>query len=526
MSQPAAPVVDVNAPLPSSAPSLADLKAGLTVFFVALPLCLGIATASGAPPLSGLVAGLVGGSVVALASGAPLSVAGPAAGLTVIVLDAITRHGLAGLLPATILAGALQILLGALKLGRVAQIVPNAVIRGMLAAIGLILVLKQLPHAVGYDADYEGDFSFGQMDGHNTFSELIYAMSGFNVGAICVTAMATIGLLAWRNYPTLPLRRYLPRELVAVLVGLGCALLLDGTSLALSAEHLVRIPLVAEAGGIRSLWSAPDLGLLANVEIYKTAFTLAVVASIESLLSVEATDRLDPYHRMTPPNRELMAQGLGNVVSGAMGGLPVTAVVVRSVANVEAGGRSRWSSVTHGVLLAIATLVLARGLNHIPLSALAVVLIAVGAKLTSPSIYRQTYALGSEQFIPFVVTVGCILLTDLLSGVLLGIGFSVFFVVYRDFRSAIVVTDDVGYRLIRFVSSASFLHKPKLKAALETAPPGCHVIIDATHARSIDADIIETIRDVEMHASTLGLTIAVQRSPSAFHPYLREKVST
>ncbi len=504
-------------------PTLADLKAGLIVFFVALPLCLGIATASGAPPLTGLIAGVVGGTVVALASRAQLSVGGPAAGLTVIVYDAIELLGLPGLLTATMLAGLIQIALGALQFGRLAQIVPNAVIRGMLAAIGLILVLKQLPHAVGYDADFEGDFAFGQRDGHNTFSELVYAMGGFNTGAICVTLVSAAALFAWRDYPTLKLRRFLPRELAAVLAGLGVALAVADTPLALSPEHLVRIPLLSRASGLGAWWTAPDLSLFATAGLWKVAFTLAIVASIESLLSVEATDRLDPYRRLTPPNRELMAQGLGNFVSGSLGGLPVTAVVVRSFTNVEAGGRTRWASFTHGVLLFGSILLLAEALNHIPLAALAVVLLAIGAKLTPPSLYRQTYQLGSEQFVPFVVTVACIVLTDLLSGVLLGLAFAVFFVVYREYRSALVVTDDGGHRLIRFVTSASFLHKGKLKAALESAPRGSQVIIDATRARSIDADIIETLRDLERNAGGLASTVTIQRSSGALHPFLREE---
>lgn len=506
--------------------SMADLKAGLIVFFVALPLCLGIATASGAPPIAGLIAGVVGGLVVAMTSSAQLSVAGPAAGLTVIVLDGITSLGLRGLLAATMLGGLIQVGLGVLRLGRVAQLVPNAVIRGMLAAIGLILVLKQLPHAVGYDADYEGDFSFGQADGHNTFSEIVYAFGALNMGACLVTAAAALAMLLWRDYDKLKLRTYLPRELSAVLAGLLAAFALSGTELSLSPEHLVSIPILSESGGLSGLWTAPDLSMLKGLNVWKMGFTLAIVASIESLLSVEATDRLDPYRRMTEPNRELIAQGLGNLVSGAVGGLPVTAVVVRSFANVQSGGRTRWASVCHGLLLLGATLFLARFLNHIPLAALAVVLIAVGYKLTAPKLYKQTWVMGRDQFIPFVVTVGCILLTDLLTGVLLGIAFAVFFVIYGHYRAAIIVTDDGPNRMIRFVSNASFLHKPTLRAAFEGTPKGGHVILDATRARSVDADIMETIEDLRNNADGRGLTVSIQRSPSALLPYFREEKSS
>ena len=298
----------------------ADLRAGLIVFLVALPLCLGIATASGAPALSGLIAGMVGGTVVAIASGSPLSVAGPAAGLTVICLDAIQKLGFATFLMAVLLGGVIQAAFGLIGAGRLAQLVPNAVIRGMLAAIGLILVLKQLPHAVGYDRDYEGDFAFAQGDGHNTFSELLYSLEALTPGALVVCVSAGLALALWRNYGALKLARYAPRELVAVAVGLGVSLLLEGTSMSLVAEHRVSIPALGE-GGLRSLWTAPDWSAISRVDVWRTALTLAIVASIESLLCLEATDRLDPQRRITSPNRELVAQGLGNITAGALGGL-------------------------------------------------------------------------------------------------------------------------------------------------------------------------------------------------------------
>ncbi len=502
-----------------------ELKAGLVVFLVALPLCLGVATASGAPPLAGLVAGIVGGTVVALLSGSSLSVAGPAAGLTVIVFDGIVRLGLPAFLLATMLAGGLQLALGGLGLGRFAQLVPNAVIRGMLAAIGLILLLKQLPHAVGYDADPGGDFAFMQRDGHNTFSELFYSATNFTLGAVVVTACAALAMFLWRDYPKLPLRRVVPRELIAVLVGLTCTTLFMGTSLELALEHRVSIPLLAEVGGLSGLWTAPDFAAITQIDVWKTALTLAIVASIESLLSLEATDRIDPLHRPSSPNRELMAQGLGNAVSGVLGGLPVTAVVVRSFANVQAGGKTRWSSVSHGAFLLGATLFAAATLNYIPLSALAVVLILVGYKLTPPKLYVEVWRLGTDQFVPFVATVAAILLTDLLTGTLLGIGFAVFFIVWGQYRSAIVITDDGNHRLIRFVSSVSFLHKARLKQAFETAPPGSQVILDGTRARTVDTDILETIGELEIFAKNRGVAFSITRSNSAFHNFFREQTA-
>lgn len=499
-----------------------DLRSGLVVFLVALPLCLGVATASGAPPLAGLVAGIVGGTVVAMLSGSSLSVAGPAAGLTVIVFDGIVKLGMPAFLLATMLAGGLQLALGAFGLGRFAQLVPNAVIRGMLAAIGLILLLKQLPHAVGYDKDPGGDFAFMQADGHNTFSELFYSLNNFTLGAVLVTACAGLSMFLWRDYGRLTLRRWVPRELIAVGVGLLCTGLFMGTSLELSLEHRVSIPLLSEVGGLSGLWTAPDLGAIGRIDVWKTAFTLAIVASIETLLSLEATDRIDPQHRPSSPNRELVAQGLGNACAGALGGLPITAVVVRSFANVQAGAQTRASSVVHGMLLLAATLFAAATLNFIPLSALAVVLIVVGYKLTPPKLYKDVWNLGTDQFVPFIATVLAILLTDLLTGTLLGIAFAVFFIVWGQYRSAIVITDDGNNRLIRFVSSVSFLHKARLKQAFETAAPGCQVILDGTRARTVDTDILETIGELEIFARTRGLKFSITRSNSAFHNFFRE----
>lgn len=510
---------------PESSFSSADLRSGLIVFLVALPLCLGVATASGAPPLAGLIAGFVGGTLVALTSGSSLSVAGPAAGLTVIVFDGIARLGLPAFLTATLLGGGIQLSLGVLRLGRVAQLVPNAVIRGMLAAIGLILLLKQLPHAVGYDADPEGDFAFKQPDGHNTFSELFYSLAGGELpGAVIVTLCASIAMWLWRDYRNLPLRRYLPRELAAVVVGVICTMLLVGTAFELSPEHRVSIPQLSEVGGLRGLWTAPDLQAIFRMDVWRTAFTLAAVASIESLLCLEATDRIDPMHRVSSPNRELVAQGLGNAASGALGGLPVTAVVVRSFANVHAGAKTRWSSVTHGVLLACATLFAAHLLNYIPLAALAVVLMVVGYKLTPPRLYKELWALGSEQFLPFITTVLAILLTDLLTGTLLGIGFAVFFILWGQYRSAIVVTDDGNYRLIRFVSNVSFLHKARLREAFESAPPGMQIILDGTRARTIDSDIKDTINELEVLAKNRGITLSITRTRTALHEFFREEI--
>ncbi len=489
----------------------ADVRAGVVVFLVALPLCLGIATASGAPPLAGLVAGVIGGVVVGLASGSSLSVAGPAAGLTVIVLDGITTFGFAGFLMVTMLAGLMQVGMGALRLGALVHFVPHAVIRGMLAAIGLILVLKQIPHAVGYDADYEGDFGFDQIDGHNTFSELLYSLEVVQPGAIAAAAGAGLAFALWRDYGRLRLRALVPAPLVAVVIGALVGVGLQGGELEIGASHLVTIPRLA--GDLGALWNPPAWGALAEVAAWRAAAVLAAVASIESLLCVEATDRIDPLHRLTPSNRELVAQGLGNVASGALGGLPVTAVIVRSSANLQGGARTRFAAVFHGLLLAVAVLAFAEWLGRIPLAALAVVLLVVGGKLTPPRLYREMYAKGLNQFLPFIATVALILLTDLLTGTLLGVATGIYFVIRANYRSAVFVSIDGTNHYIRLAESVTFLNKGRLKAALEAVPAGGRVIVDGARTTFVDADIIDTLRDYEDLARAREVRVELRRLP-------------
>ena len=505
----------------------ADLRAGLVVFLVALPLCLGIASASEAPPFAGLVAGIVGGVVVGLASGSMLSVAGPAAGLTIIVLEGIHSLGFAAFLTATMLGGLFQVVMGSLRMGVLAHFVPNAVIRGMLAAIGLILVLKQIPHAVGYDADYEGDFTFVQVDGQNTFSELINSLNYLQPGAIIVTVLGFLGFFIWRDYGkgdrAVKLTKIAPPHLIVVILGAAAAAALAATEYLIGPDHFVRIPDIAGAGGLMGLWQRPSLDAVTDAAVWHTAAVLAAVASVESLLCVEATDRLDPYHRITPADRELKAQGLGNIVSGFLGGLPVTAVIVRSYANLQAGARSRWSAVIHGVILAVATLGLASMINQIPLAALAVILLIVGGKLTPPRLYREMWSKGLNQFLPFIATIVLILVTDLLTGTLLGLAVGVFFVIRDNYRSAFVVTSDGPNRYIRFTANVSFLNKARLKHVFEEAERGGMVIIDGTQARHVDNDILDTITDFESLAHLRGIKVEIKCSPGAAHPFFHPK---
>jgi MFS superfamily sulfate permease-like transporter len=497
------------------------LRAGLIVFLIAVPLCLGIATASGAPPLAGLIAGFVGGTIVALLSGSELSVAGPAAGLTVIVLGGIEQLGFPAFLTAVVIAGVAQMAFGALGWGAFAQLVPHGVVRGMLAAIGLILILKQLPHAVGYDADYEGDQSFSQPDGQNTFSELITAADALHPGAIIVSLAAALAMLLWRDYGKVKLTRYCPRELMAVLAGLLTSEALVGGSFGLSESHLVNIPTAGGISGLASLWIAPAMSALSDPTMWKLALTIAIVASIESLLSVEACDRLDEKRRQTPLNRELMAQGAGNMTSGLLGGLPVTAVVVRSFTNIHAGGQSRWSAVFHGVLILTATLGLGAFLSRIPLATLAIVLLVVGYKLTPPKLYKQMWQQGREQFLPFLVTVLCVLFTDLLTGTLLGFAFAIFFVIYRHYSSSIVLTDDGNNRLIRLAGDVSFLHKAQLAKAIAGTRAGGALIVDGTRARDVDVEIQELLSEVEAEQSSRNYEVRLLRSNGALHPFFR-----
>jgi MFS superfamily sulfate permease-like transporter len=493
----------------------------LIVFLIAVPLCLGIATASGAPPLAGLIAGFVGGSVVALLSRSELSVAGPAAGLTVIVLGGIEQLGFPAFLTAVVLGGLLQIAFGVLGWGSFAQLVPHGVVRGMLAAIGLILILKQLPHAVGYDADYEGDQSFAQPDGQNTFSELVSAAEALHPGAIIVSLAAALGMLLWRDYGKAKLTRLIPRELVAVMAGLLASEMMSDSSYKLSEVHLVNIPTGGGISNLAALWVQPAWSALTSVVMWKLALTIAIVASIESLLSVEACDRLDEKRRQTPLNRELIAQGAGNATSGFLGGLPVTAVVVRSFTNIQAGAQTRWSSVIHGALILTATLGLGAFLSRIPLATLAVVLLVVGYKLTPPSLYKHMWHQGRPQFLPFVVTVLCVLFTDLLTGTLLGFAFAIFFVIYRHYSSSIVLTDDGNKRLIRLSGDVSFLHKARLAKAIGGTQAGGVLIVDGTRARDVDAEIQELLNELESPDTTRTYQVSLLRSNGALHPFFR-----
>lgn len=491
-----------------------DLKASLVVFLVALPLCLGIAIASGAPPMAGLIAGIVGGVVIGALSGSHVSVSGPAAGLTVIVLDSISSLGTFQLfLGALVIAGIIQLGFGLLKAGVLGYYFPHAVIKGMLTAIGLILILKQIPHALGYDKDTMGDETFLQADQHNTFSEIWYAIQYFSPGAIPIV-LVSLAILITFERPAVKNHKIfgvVPGALWAVISGivLNQAFGKWIPSWQLNNEHLVNIPVLNNLGEIGSLLTFPDFGMIGESTFWVVAATIAIIGSIETLLSIDAADKMDPYKRLTPTSKELVAQGVGNTLSGLIGGLPVTAVIVRSTANITAGNRTKLSAIFHGFLLLFLTLSIPGVLNLIPLSGLAAVLFLVGYKLAKPSIFIQSYEKGMDQFVPFIVTVVAILFTDLLTGIGIGMVFGLFFVMKTNYQRSIVVTHLNGNYLLKLQKDVSFLNKAPLMKQLAEIPNGSQVVINAQRAQFIDHDIREVLNDFieSSHDKKIDVTI-------------------
>lgn len=481
-----------------------DFPAGLVVFLVALPLCLGIALASGAPLFAGIITGIVGGLVVAWLSGSQLSVSGPAAGLTVIVLNGIeTLQSYDAFLLAVVLAGLLQLVLGFLKAGVIGFYFPSSVIKGMLAAIGLILILKQIPHFLGADEDFFGEMSFFQPDGRTTFSEIGYAFSAINVGALLIGAISLAILMAWDTNAAKRYKffKFVPGALIVVLLSIVINAIYKSSlpELVVGPEHLVNLPVIESIGGLGNELSLPDFSAFGNFQTYVVAFTIAIVASLETLLSVEAVDKLDPHKRRTPTNRELKAQGVGNMVAGMLGGLPMTAVIVRSSANVASGGQTKMSAFIHGVFLLLSVLFLAEFLNLVPLSALAAVLLMVGFKLTKPMLYKTQFKLGMEQFIPFIVTILAILFTDLLIGICIGLAVGVFFILKANYKSPYFFHKEEHRErdLIRIKLSehVSFLNKASIILTLDHLPQNSHVVIDGANTEYIDYDVVEAIQE-------------------------------
>lgn len=499
-----------------------DIPSGLVVFFVALPLCLGISLASGAPLFSGVVTGIVGGILVAWLSGSQLSVSGPAAGLTVIVLNGIETLGsFESFLLAVVIAGIIQLVLGFIKAGVIGLYFPSSVIRGMLAAIGLILILKQIPHFMGADEDFFGEMSFFQADGRNTFSEIGYALSRIQLGALIIGAISLFLLIAW-DRPSLKRFKFfklIPGALVVVLLSIGINFLFINfvPELAISSTHLVNLPIIDGFRGLASELRFLSLEQIANPSLYVVAFTIAIVASLETLLSVEAVDKLDPHKRRTPNNRELKAQGVGNIVSGLLGGIPMTAVIVRSSTNVAAGGQTKMSAFVHGLFLMLSVFFLAGFMNQIPLSALAAVLLVVGYKLTKPALYRSQFRLGHEQFIPFIATVVAILFTDLLIGICIGLVIGVIYILKANYKSPYFYHkedhNDKEVIRIKLSEHVSFLNKASIVLTLEHLPRNSHVIIDGENSEFIDYDVLEAIQNFKNTAHERNIKVEVYNVP-------------
>ena len=493
-----------------------DLPASIVVFFVAIPLCLGIALASGAPLFSGLIAGIVGGIVVGSISGSQVGVSGPAAGLAAIVLAAIASlGGYQNFLLAVVLGGAIQILFGVLRAGIIGYYFPSSVIKGMLTGIGIIIILKQIPHFFGYDSDPEGDFAFIQVDGENTFSEILLAVNQISLGPTIIAIVSMGILILWNNVLSKKAKIFqlIQGPLVAVVLGIiFYAINRDSSVLGFDADQLVSVPVPEDSASFLAQFSFPNFGAITNPQIWVVAFTIALVASLETLLCVEATDKLDPEKRVTPTNRELLAQGTGNMISGLIGGLPITQVIVRSSANIQSGVKTKMSAIIHGFFLLISIILIPRLLNMIPLSVLAAILFIVGYKLAKPALFKTMYELGWKQFIPFMVTVLGIIFIDLLIGLGLGLLVGIVVVLIKSYQNSHflhIEGQDVNDNKIKMTlaEQVTFFHKGAILNELDNLPENSYLELDVRKTRYLDNDIIEILDDFSYKAKLRNITI-------------------
>ncbi len=492
-----------------------DIPASIVVFLVAMPLCLGIALVSGAPLLSGIISGIIGGIVVGALSGSALGVSGPAAGLAVIVLNAITDLGSFDIfLVAVIIAGVIQVILGFAKAGFIAYFFPSSVIHGMLAGIGIIIFLKQIPHVLGYDKDPEGDFEFFQMDKHNTLEDLWISLNNVSYGVVVIAAIALLILILW-DAPFIKKMKFtkvLPGPLVAVIVGILLAKMFESIpELMISKEHFVNVPVANSAEEFLGNFRFPDFTAFANPKVYVVGLVIAIVASLETLLCVEATDKQDDLKRVTPTNLELKAQGVGNILAGFIGGIPVTQVIVRSSANKQAGGKTKMATIIHGVLLLISIAAIPSVLNMIPFAVLASILLVVGFKLAKPELFKKMYKEGMGQFAPFMVTILGILFIDLLGGIALGLSVAIFIVLknnltipFKILKSKVLANKKVKMVLSQDVT---FLNKAAILTSLASIPDGGKVIIDASNTHFIHYDVLEIFEDFETNAHSRNITV-------------------
>ena len=486
-----------------------DVPAAIVVFLVALPLCLGIALASGAPLFSGIIAGIIGGMVVGALSNSQLGVSGPAAGLAVIVLNGIQALSVfENFLLAVVLCGVFQVIFGLLRFGAIVYYFPSSVIKGMLAAIGIMIILKQIPHALGVDKDFEGDEEFFQPDGQTTLSEIWTSLDIFNESALIIGIFSLLLLIFWDSKIIQQNKffKQIPGSLVCVIIGILFYNFLP-LQMALAQEHLVRLPVTNSLQTFLTYFTMPNWAAINNPLVWQTALVMAVVASIETLLCVEATDKLDPEKRITSPSRELWAQGVGNILSGLVGGIPITQVIVRSSANIQSGGKTKMSAITHGVLLLVSVLTLPTLLNQIPLASLAAVLIMVGYKLAKPTLFKAMFKEGQDQFIPFIITILAIVFTDLLKGISIGLLVGLGYVLYTNFSSSIISHKDGKNMMIKFNKDAFFYNKSRLVAILSTLKEGDFLYVDGTAAQFIDYDIFLVLEDLQDTAKKRNITI-------------------
>ena len=492
-----------------------DLPASVVVFFVALPLCLGIALASGAPLFSGLIAGIVGGIVVGSLSGSSLGVSGPAAGLAVIVLSAIASLGkYEYFLVAVVIGGALQILLGLLKAGVIGYYFPSSVIKGMLAGIGIIIFLKQFSVAFGLSDDYEFfHYNIGTM-----LNNIVIAWENLSFGTLAITIISIGIMIFWSSVleKKHQIFKIIPGPLVAVLVGVFYKLFIDDSSLlGISDSNLVSVPVPDNLSDFLNQFTFPDFSIITNTEVWVVGFTIAVVASLETLLSVEATDKLDPRKRVTPTNRELLAQGTGNMLSGFIGGLPITQVIVRSSANIQSGGRTKFSAILHAIWLLLAVVFIPNLLNLIPLAVLAGVLFIVGFKLAKPSLFVSMFKLGKKQYLPFIVTVLGIVLSDLLTGIGLGLLVGLTVVLINSFKNSHFLhtkEDKKGedkFIKMTLAEEVTFFNKGAILNSLNNIEPNTNLEIDIRKSQFLDYDILEILQDFAIKAKHNNIEITI-----------------
>jgi MFS superfamily sulfate permease-like transporter len=513
-----------------------DLPASIVVFFVALPLCLGIAVASDAPPFAGLIAGIIGGIVVGSLSGSQVGVSGPAAGLAAIVLAAIASLGYEKFLVAVVLGGAIQLVFGAARAGVIGYYFPSAVIKGMLTGIGIIIILKQIPHFFGVDKDPNGDFSYAQVDGENTFTEIFNMFGDIGWGSTIIALIALVTLIVWSNVLSDKgkIFKLIQGPLVAVVLGIIFYIATTGTSLEISDLHLVNVPVPDGLDSFLGQFTFPDFSAIGEAEVWITAFTIALVASLETLLCVEATDKLDPEKRITPTNRELFAQGSGNILSGLIGGIPITQVIVRSSANIQSGGKTKMSAIIHGFFLLGAVVLIPVVINMIPLSVLAAVLFVVGYKLAKPSTFKAMWDAGLRQFVPFIVTVIVIVFQDLLWGIGVGLVLGIIITLYQSYRNSHFLhkedPDQGGPKVkMTLAEEVTFFNKAAIKRELDELPEGTQLELDVRKTTFMDFDIIEILDEFKQKAESRDIEITLvsqrgtQKNPESYFNFFKQE---